>query len=126
MGVKRLRLSEARKLAADPNAGPDELAKLADHPHPAVRLAVAQHANTSPAARALLANDPEDAIRVAAETREDHGPRPLPDEVAVVAFGANHASPWWAISTAVAVGVSAGGTILFFVWHFLLWLSLIP
>ena len=120
MGVKRLRLREARERAADPDAEPDELAQLADYADPAVRLAVAQHANTSPAVRELLAKDPIDAIRFAAETREDGRPLPDPDEVVVVAFGANYVSPWWSIATAVAVGVIAGGTVLFFVWGYLL------
>ena len=61
--MRRLRLREARERASDPNTGAEELAKLADHVNPAVRMAVARHANTSAETRRLLASDPIDGIR---------------------------------------------------------------
>ena len=93
--------SMRRKGEALPGWVPDQgiLAHLADHPNPAVRITVAQHANTSPKTRGLLADDPIDAIRYTVE------PPDLPAEVAVVSFGSYQPNLWWTVGGKRAQGI---------------------
>ena len=112
--MRRLRSCEALRRASEPGTGPEDLAQLAYHTNPAVRLAVAEHANTSPETRRLLADDPVDVIRYTVDLPESL------DEVAVVPFGGHQPNLWWTIVTAVAVGVIAAGTVLYFVLGHLL------
>ena len=124
--MRRLRLREALERASDPNTGAEELAKLAYHGNPSVRLAVAQHANISAATRRLLASDFIPAVKHALEppgvpeqvTTPRCPPPAPPNQVVVVGL------PWWSIATAVAAGMIAGGIVLYFMWERLMLLRL--